>query len=207
MPFDEAIAHFESRALVTPEEFDRMNSAQKFRSFTMRQVSSESIRDNAQRLLADAMQPEGMGLRGFIKALEEDLLPLGITPNSQSYLSNVYRTATSTSYNAGRLRGQMSPNVIAAGGVWVYLTVLDNRVRPAHAELHGRQWEIGSADALKVYPPNGYQCRCSTLVADREDLDPAMYEQPLTDLELDPVTEGFEGPPDAAIVAEAGAGA
>ena len=206
LPFDEAIQHFESRNLVTPEEFDKMSDAERFRSFAMRRAVSERTRDHAHMLLTDAMQPGGIGLREFTNLVRLGELRIGITPSDPSYLETVYRTATSTSYNAGRLRGQMSPNVIAAGGLWEYLSVSDNRVRPAHKALHGKQWEIGDPEGLKFYPPLGFRCRCSTRIADREDASAAQLARDVSQYEDEAITEGFSGPPTEAIELEASAG-
>lgn len=41
-----------------------------------------------------------------------------------------------------------------------YITVGDSNVRPAHAELNRRIFNIKDADARKIWPPNDYGCRC-----------------------------------------------
>lgn len=41
-----------------------------------------------------------------------------------------------------------------------YLTQADDRVRPSHAVLHKKVWAINDRVWNKIYPPNGYNCRC-----------------------------------------------
>lgn len=43
---------------------------------------------------------------------------------------------------------------------WVYRTRHDNRVRPEHAELDGRVFQIGDPDSDSCFPPNDWNCRC-----------------------------------------------
>ena len=51
---------------------------------------------------------------------------------------------------------------------WEYQTVGDDRVRQAHAALDGMVFQVGDTDALRFYPPNGYNCRCEAI--QKEDL-------------------------------------
>jgi len=197
MSFDEAIAHFLRRQILSPEAFDRLTDAERLRAFTIRSDAAAQIREHAFELLSAALEPDGPGLREFIRQIQADEVALGFTPQSPHYLENVYRTTTATSYNAGRLTQQRDPFVVASTGFWQYVTAGDNRVRDSHAKLHGKQWKIGDAQAEAVYPPNGFQCRCAMVVIDAEDVDRASLERAV-DAAAD---DGFSGPPDAAIAA------
>lgn len=203
LAFTEAIEHFAARAILSPEEFAVLQDAERFRSFTMTRAISTALMTQAKSLLDSAMQPSGVGLRDFILGVEQDEVALGFTPNSHAYLENVYRTSTATSYNAGRFQQQTDPDVIASTGYWKYITAGDNRVRSSHAALDGKMWEIGDPEALSVYPPNGYQCRCCVVVVDREDVDEAALNRPIDAGEA--IQEGFSGSPGQTIEAEANA--
>lgn len=41
-----------------------------------------------------------------------------------------------------------------------YLTQADDRVRPSHRVLHKGVWAVNDPVWRKIYPPNGYNCRC-----------------------------------------------
>lgn len=45
-------------------------------------------------------------------------------------------------------------------GEWKYQTVGDSHVRYEHALLDGRIFKFSDAQARKLWPPNGYRCRC-----------------------------------------------
>ena len=44
--------------------------------------------------------------------------------------------------------------------VWEYVTMKDNRVRPAHAYLDGMIFDVKDKSVQQFSPPNGWYCRC-----------------------------------------------
>lgn len=204
LPFEEAIAHFLSRRVLSADEFAALSDAERFRSFAMTRAASARLADRARELLAAAMQPNGVGLDEFIRQIRADEALLGFTPNNPTYLENVYRTATATSYNAGRYRAQTDPDVVEATGFWEYVTAGDNRVRDTHAALNGKQWTIGDPEAESVYPPNSYQCRCVVVVREADDVREGDMDRRVDAAAA--VDDGFSGSPGAAIEDEAARG-
>jgi len=204
LSFPEALQHMLSRQLITPEEFDDLTDAERFRAFTMARVASGAIRQRALELLTEALEPGGIGIDAFVEAVRQDEIALGFTPAHHGYLQNVYRTATATSYNAGRYRMQTNDPVRAATGYWEYLTAGDNRVRHQHAALHGSVWAMDDPAARIIYPPNGYQCRCVMIAIGADDFtkDQLLLGRDAVDTA---VTEGFRASPGEAIDSEAGA--
>lgn len=43
---------------------------------------------------------------------------------------------------------------------WQYIAVMDRRVRPSHAILHGKVYPADHEFWATNYPPNGFRCRC-----------------------------------------------
>ena len=77
--------------------------------------------------------------------------------------------------------------------MWEYSTAGDNRVRDSHRVLDGKQWPINDPEAVKVYPPNSFNCRCVMVVVDPEDIDPFQMQRSVN--VDDAITEGFTGSP------------
>lgn len=46
-----------------------------------------------------------------------------------------------------------------------YATVGDTKVRPEHEVLNGKKWPLGDAIWNTIWPPNGWNCRCTVLPA------------------------------------------
>jgi SPP1 gp7 family putative phage head morphogenesis protein len=76
----------------------------------------------------------------------------------------------------------------------VYDAIDDERVREEHLALDGMTWPRDQFPA-GLWPPNGYNCRCSVIPADFEDLDDLdakLHDGPPP---LDQVDEGFRSAP------------
>ena len=53
---------------------------------------------------------------------------------------------------------------------WVkYQTIGDSSVREAHAKLDGRYFNLSDKEAMQLWPPNGYGCRCRMLRSNRSN--------------------------------------
>jgi SPP1 gp7 family putative phage head morphogenesis protein len=63
----------------------------------------------------------------------------------------------------GRAEQLADPDVVAAMPYWQYRTAGDGRVRPAHAALDG--FTALQSDFVwgRIYPPCGYNCRCTVI--------------------------------------------
>lgn len=200
LPFAEAIEFFASRNLLSPEEFDELLDAERFRSFTVRRAISEGIIRRAFERIQAAFAGDGTGLGEFIEELEAGIDGGGFPGGARSYLEMVYRTNTATSYNAGRFAQQIQ---LADDDslVWVYATAGDNRVRASHAALDGKAWPIGDDEARAVYPPNSFNCRCVIYVEDRGAVSDDALDRRVDGQGA--ITEGFRGAPGDAIADEA----
>lgn len=74
-------------------------------------------------------------------------------------LDLIYRQNMQTSYSAGRYKG-LSDNADARP-YWRYNAIMDSRTRPAHAALNGKVFRLDNPFWDSMYPPNGFNCRCT----------------------------------------------
>jgi hypothetical protein len=63
-------------------------------------------------------------------------------------------------YSLGRYEQMMDPAVQQALPYWQYLTVDDDRVRPEHQCIDTFTARLVDPVWRKIYPPNGFNCRC-----------------------------------------------
>lgn len=75
-----------------------------------------------------------------------------------NYLKTEYDTAYATAQNNARYYELLRLKDTYKS--WRYMTVGDNRVRPAHRALHGRVFKANDPAFDAIYPPNGWGCRC-----------------------------------------------
>lgn len=192
LPFNEAIEHFLARGIISYEEFEKLSNEERARAFAVKDAAMANMIDRVKRDLDRAMKTGDVSLRDFINSYKIE----GVAAH---YSENLYRTATATSYQAGRLRQMQDPDVIDALPFWEYVTVGDDRVRDFHAALNGKIWQASDPQALEYYPPLGYQCRCSVIAREDDGPGSSVVVPPLN-LAAD---EGFGGDPISRIAAEA----
>lgn len=158
LPFDEAIADFLAREIVTPEEFARMDAAARQRAFTAAGLATDALRDEAYQAILAALE-EGTTLREFARELRTGERSLGITPSDPVYLETVFRTNIASAYNAGRLAQMSSPMVLAARPYVQFRAILDGRTtsrcRYCNGLIFNRQTDPGW---VRFAPPLHFNC-------------------------------------------------
>lgn len=83
----------------------------------------------------------------------EDMPP----PN---YLKTNLRTAMQSSYHAAQYIRLQDESVKGLYPAYQYKTLDDVRVRDAHRKLHDTIWSSDDPVWDKIWPPNGWNCRC-----------------------------------------------
>jgi SPP1 gp7 family putative phage head morphogenesis protein len=155
IPFEEAIAWAKDRIAVLPDTYYNDLPAQaRSRAFT---IGGLSALDQIQGVLDSLHKATAKGetFDQWKKALTPEALALG-----PARLDNVFRTAIQTHYNIGRW--QQAERNKAHRPYLMYDAINDGRTRPRHRALDNFIAPVDDPIWRKIYPPNGFRCRCST---------------------------------------------
>lgn len=152
LSFDEAVEALRGRVLMPRDAFDQLDREARSRAFAVAGIADL-------RLLADvydavqAAVKEGQTLHDFRRALPQMMERRGWSGDRPWHADLVLRQQSMMAFTSGRFR-QMSDNGISH---WRYSSLLDGRVRPEHAALDGKIFEMSDR---RYYPPWEFNCRC-----------------------------------------------
>lgn len=168
----QALRDILSRIPVTREEFDDIDEHYRSRLFTIAHITCVDEIYRVQRKLAEAIA-QGQTLEQFRNAVRRE----EVTGLTDFHLETVFRTNIQNAYQSGQWMAiEENRDIIAA---LEYHAILDDRVRPTHAQMHGTVAPVDDPIWSKWTPPNGYNCRCSLIPVTRyENLERRVPRQP-----------------------------
>ena len=161
-PYDEAIARLRRRLRLTAGVLADLG--EKFRPWLFRvtQKTTMAVERQIQQALIETTE-SGEHVREGVKALRQAFADAGITPQNSFTLENVFRTQTQMAYGAGRWQAGQDEAIQEILWGYKYVTVGDDRVRPEHVGLDGVTAPKDDGIWSRIWPPNGFACRCSTI--------------------------------------------
>lgn len=168
-PFQEAIAFFIGKKIMTRKAFGRLRAEAKQRAFTIAGLALRSMLQTAHDELAKTIR-EGLDLRGFAKGLAARFDSAGWTRLKPSHVEVVYRNATMGAYASGRDAQMSQPEILAARPYWQVLGVDDDRTRPAHARAHKKVLLASDSFWKRAPLPWGHNCRDRKVSRSARDL-------------------------------------
>ncbi len=140
---------------------------------------------------------ENLHVKAGVERLQETFDNLGLTPSNSFTLEALFRTQTQLAYAAAKQEQEQDPDVDDVLWGYRYVTVGDYRVRPSHAALDGTTAPKDDPIWKRIYPPNGWACRCQCVPL----FEPAKVKKPKDKVKIDGKTvvpgpdKGFEGNP------------
>ncbi len=168
LPPDRAAEYLRQLTPVTRETFDGLTSQYRKDAFTVSGTADlrliQKIRDELAATLHQGATP------AQFKATAAKLTSAaGVQELNAFTLDTVFTTNMQKAYSLGRYEQLKEPAVMDALPFWEYMTVGDDRVRPEHAVLDGFQALNNDPVWNKIYPPNGFNCRCTVIALLREE--------------------------------------
>lgn len=175
LPNDDIASYLRGLTPVTKDLFDGLTANYRKDAFTLAGVADVRLIEKIRDALADVAQKGGTAA-DFDKAAQQLLTDAGVEDLNAFTLDTAFNTAMQRAFARGRYDQMKEPAVKAILPIWQYWTVGDDRVRPEHRVLHGFAALADDPVWLKIYPPNGFNCRCSVVPILASDLDAKALE-------------------------------
>lgn len=174
LPPDKAIHHLSAKGLHIGWDWRDTHALAHARSFTIAKMTSIKLLSATKKAVEQTMA-DGTGYKGFEKSIKPELKKQGwwgkqtvTNPNGDDERVQLGSTRRlKTIYHTNRRTAIMTERYLAMKEAadthpyWQYSAILDSRVRPTHAAMHGVVYRHDDPVWSHSYPPNGYGCRCT----------------------------------------------
>lgn len=98
--------------------------------------------------------------RRGLQEIKKALRAIGYDKTNAFQIKTLYETAITRAYGKGQWDRYNSPRVWNLFWGYEYVTMRDDRVRPAHRALDGATLPKDDPFWVTYWPPNGWNCRC-----------------------------------------------
>jgi SPP1 gp7 family putative phage head morphogenesis protein len=160
VPFTQAIERVLKLIGMSRNAFDGLARKYRMQAFTVAGLSDVKLIEQIKLALAEVMARGGT-VQDFERAVNGLTDKAGVERLAKNQIDTIFQTVVQTAYQNGRFEQMTDPAVLAALPYWMYRTAGDNRVRPAHAALDGFAARALDPVWHRLYPPCGYNCRCT----------------------------------------------
>jgi SPP1 gp7 family putative phage head morphogenesis protein len=158
----DAVGYLRNLVPVTKDTFDGLEAQYKTQAFTLAGVADQRLIEKVRDALADVAEKGGSDA-DFEAAVKQITDHAGVEELNAFTLDTAFQTAMQKAYSLGRYEQMVEPAVKKLLPYWQYWTVGDDRVRPEHRVLHRFTARADDPVWMKIYPPNGFNCRCSVI--------------------------------------------
>lgn len=159
LPNDLASNYLRGLTPVTKDTFDGLSHQYQKDAFAVAGTTDVRLIARIRDELAKVLQDGGTE-QDFERAVAQITSAEGVEAINAFALDTVFTTNLHKAYALGRYEQQMEPATMDVLPYGQYMTVGDDRVRPEHAILDGFTARMEDRVWRKIYPPNGFNCRC-----------------------------------------------
>lgn len=160
--YSDAISNLEARLKLSPEEIKQLREKFDTKAVSVLHTVEASVDKKLQTAILEATKNQAHVAEGK-KLLGQAFVSAGIVPSNSFQLEAIFRTQTQMAYAAGSWMQEQDPDIQEILWGYKYVTVGDDRVRPEHAALEGTTAPKDHPIWQKIYPPNGWGCRCKAI--------------------------------------------
>ena len=154
-------------ALYTDVEKEMDYSRQKY--FWIKKITDVNVTEKIFKQMSNTLENGGT-FKDWKKDVDKILSESGLKLN-EGYLTTVFRTNMNHAYNAGiHLKVDKYKERYP---YYRYCGILDGREQQHTKELDGKIFKVGTPEADKYFPPNGFNCRCYTVSLTEDEVDPS----------------------------------
>lgn len=165
LPFNEAVEYMIN---LTPALYSQLESIEakidEYYFYVKRSTELETtikLQKSLQKVLK-----EGLTFDSWIKEIDTYIVNVGLGSGGW-YWNTVFRTNIQSAYNAGHMQEQFNNEDIK---YLLYDGILDGREQEHTRIYDGKVYRKDNPIWGRIYPPNGFNCRCRVISLTKEDM-------------------------------------
>jgi len=166
--YDRAVAIMQARLQFTVVQLAFLEAVYSQRAIEVVDAIGDLTAGEVNRLIVDATVA-GTPPAAAARLIRKELARVGLDPGNPYRLETIFRTQTLTAYNAARWQMLQDPDVQEILWGYEYVTAGDERVRDRHRAMDGARLPKNAQEWSSIWPPNGWNCRCTTVEIIRGD--------------------------------------
>lgn len=207
--FEEALAFFQSKDVVTPEEWDALDDKARRRAFSVAGVTKVNVLTTAWQGIEQAIA-KGTTFDEFKKTIGPKLEQSwgGSVANPNWRMETIFRNNVQQAYSVGRYEVTTHPDVVSIRPFRMFDAVLDSRTTAVCQACDGTTLPADDLWWAGHLPPCHHACRSGFISMSKRQADKQGVTKKPTSIEsgegfgdlptLDPVTPGSSVPADLA---------
>ena len=160
--FDKAILFLQRRMDLSTEDMAALKVRYGENAVNITRNLGANIEGKVNQTMGNIVA-SGAHVQEGVGKLKKTFDAAGITPKNPFLLETLMRTNVQMAYSAGRWEVNQDPAIQEILWGYEYVTVGDDRVRDNHAALDGTKLPKNDPQWAELWPPNGFNCRCTTL--------------------------------------------
>jgi SPP1 gp7 family putative phage head morphogenesis protein len=157
-----AIEFLSRRMGLGVDKLDALQSKLEVSGLRVLNDATNYLEKRLQKVVMDSVS------RGWTKRRAVEALKETYSSFSDGAVEAVFRTQTQLAHSAGRWNAEQDSAIQDILWGYEYVTARDDRVRENHAALHGTKQPKDHPLWDSIYPPNGWNCRCTVIPILRE---------------------------------------
>jgi len=160
--YDDAISFMQKKLALQPNQISNLKKMYGPYAIQATHGMGNVIEKKVQQAMKTIIT-KNYHIKNAMAHLSDTLKKAGVKATNPWLLETTVRTQIHTAYSAGRWDASQATEIQDILWGWEYVTAGDFRVRDEHEMLDGVKLPKEDPQWTRIWPPNGFNCRCDVL--------------------------------------------
>lgn len=174
--YDDAINFAKKRLEIPKSQLNALKKSYGSYAINATQGMSTAVEKKVQRAMKTIIE-RNYHIKNAMMYMNSTLKKAGVNSMNPWLIETTVRTQIHTAYSAGRWDANQDPAIQTILWGYQYITAGDFRVRDEHEMLDGIRLPKEDPQWSRIWPPNGFNCRCEVIEIFKDDKKRAIRKE------------------------------